>query len=64
MWMPWTVSLKEPGPIASDFFSSFVRFWYQKKAHIILITPVEFCGWKMYRLEDINENVTSYGNHN
>ncbi len=46
------------------FFSNFRRFWYQKKACIFLITPGEFYGWKMYRLEDINENVTSYGNHN
>ncbi len=56
--------LKEPDPIASDFFSNFQRFWYQKKAHIFLITPGESYSWKMYRLEDINENVTSYGNHN
>ncbi len=46
------------------FFSHFWRFWYQKKAHIFLISPGEFYSWKMYRLEDINENVTSYGNHN
>ena len=56
--------LKEPGPIASEFCSNFLRFWYQKKAHIFLIAPVEFYGWKIYGLEDINENVTSYGNHN
>ncbi len=56
--------LKVPGPIASIFFSNFRRFWYQKKAHIFLITPVKFYSWKMYRLKDINENVTSYGNHN
>ncbi len=24
------------------FFSNFWRFWYQKKAHIFLITPDEF----------------------
>ncbi len=29
------------------------------KAHIFLIIPCEFYSWKMYRLEDINENVTS-----
>ncbi len=46
------------------FFSNFRRFWYQKKAHIFLITSGEFYSWKMYRLEDINENVTSYGYHN
>ena len=42
------ISLKVPGPIASDF----------------LITPGEFYSWKMYHLEEINESVTSYGNHN
>ncbi len=46
------------------FFSNLRRFWYQKKAHIFLITPGEFYSWKMYCVEDINENVTSYGNHN
>ena len=56
--------LKVPGPIAADFFSNLQRFWYQKKAHIFLITPCEFYSWKMYHLEDINENVTSYGNQN
>ncbi len=56
--------LKVPGPIALDFFSNFQRFWYQKKAHIFLITPGEFYSCKMYCLEVINENVTSYGNHN
>ncbi len=46
------------------FFSNFWRFWYQKKVHIFLITVGEFYSRKMYRLEDINENLTSYGNHN
>ncbi len=41
------------------FFSNFQRFWYQKKACIFLITPGEFYSWKMYCLEDINENVTN-----
>ncbi len=42
-----TPYLKEPGPIASDFFfSNFQRFWYQKKACIFLITPIEFYSWK------------------
>ncbi len=46
------------------FFSNFWGFWYQKKACIFLITSGELYGWKMCCLEDINENVTSYGNHN
>ena len=35
-----------------------------KKAHIFLITYVKFYSWKVFRLEDINENVAGYGNHN
>ncbi len=60
----WASLLKVPGPIASDFSQTFLRFWYQKKPHIFLITLGEFYSWKMYRLEDINENVTSCGNQN
>ncbi len=29
------------------FFSDFLRFWYQKKAHIFFIAPCEFYGWKI-----------------
>ncbi len=46
------------------FLSSFLRFWYKKKAHIFIINTGEISSWKMYRLEDINEDVTSYDNHN
>ncbi len=55
-------NLKEPGPITLEFSQTFKE--YQKKACIFLITPGEFYSWKVYRLENINENVTSYGNHN
>ena len=36
-------------------FSIFknLRFWYQKKAHVFLITPGEFYIWKEYCLGDI-----------
>ena len=47
-----------------NFFPNFRRFWYHKKAHIFLITHVKFHGWKVFRLEEINENVPGYGNHN
>ncbi len=57
------IYLKVPGPIASNFSQTSGDF-DQKKAHIFLITPGEFYSWKMYRLEDMYENVTSYGNHN
>ncbi len=39
----------------SDCFRFFTKL--SEKAHI---TPCEFYSWKIYRLEDINENVTSY----
>ncbi len=45
------------------FFPSLLRFWYQKKDPIFLITPGEFYSWKMYRLKDMNETMSSYGNH-
>ena len=41
--------------LLENFFPNFVRFWYQKKAYIFLITPGEYYSWKMYRFEDINE---------
>ena len=56
--------LKEPGPIASYFFQPFeilVSDW--RKLIFFLISHNELYNWKMYRFEDINENVTSYGNH-
>ncbi len=58
------ISLKGSRSNCFRFFSNFWRFCYQKKAHIFLITLGEFYSWKMYHLEDTNENVTSYGNHN
>ena len=44
-------------------FSNFLRFLYQKKAHIFLITP-EFYSWEIYHFDKYYENVTSYDNHN
>ena len=31
------------------------------KAHIFLITHGKFCNWKVFSLEDINENMLGYG---
>ncbi len=45
----------EPGPIASDFFQTFWDFGVRKKL-IFFSLPLD---WKM---EDIKENVASYGN--
>ena len=54
------LELEESNPIASDFFQTFWDFGI----YFFLITSVECYSWSMYRLEDINENVTSYGNLN
>ena len=45
--------------IASDLFP---KLWYQKKTQIVLIG--DFYRGKIHHFEDINENMTSYGNHN
>ena len=57
-------SLKEAQSYFFNFFSNFSGFWYHKKAHIFLITHVKFYNWNMFCLEDTNENVPGYGNHN
>ena len=44
--------------------------WLQKQARLVvqeppcLITHGKFNSWNILRLEDINENVSGYGNHN
>ena len=54
--------VKESGPIASDFLHT-VEILVPEESSYFLITFGEFRGWKMYRLEDIYENMSSYGNH-
>ena len=56
-------ALKEPSPIFS-IFPYFWGFWYHKKDNNFLITHVKFHRRKVLRLEDINETVSGYGNHN
>ena len=56
--------LKEPSSIFSTFFSNFWRFCYHKKGHIFFITHGKFYSQKVFHLEDINENVSGYGNYN
>ncbi len=56
--------LKVPGPIASDFFQTFGDFGIRRKLIFFSLPLVNFTAEKIYRLGDINENVTSYGNHN
>ncbi len=61
---PFLSFLKEPSPIASNFFQTFGDFGIRRKAHIFLIIPAyltgEFYSLKMFRSENINEYVTSY----
>ena len=67
VWMEWNWNIIPFGKshiYFSFFFSNFLRFWYHKKAHIILISHGKFHSWKAFRSEDINENVPGYGNHN
>ena len=40
-----------------NFFSNVWRFWYQKKADIFVTTHDKFHSWKVFCLEDTNENV-------
>ncbi len=48
-----------PGPIASDFFKLLKILVSEESSYFSHdITPGEFYSWKVYRLEDINENVT------
>ncbi len=56
--------LKEPGPIASDFFQTLWDFGIRRKFIFFSLWLWWILQLKMYRLEDINENVTSYGYHN
>jgi hypothetical protein len=41
---------------------SKLRFWYQKKAPIFLITPVNFKAREMFHLDAMNKNVRKCGN--
>ena len=52
------------------FLRSLARFLklfpqlLEKKAHISPITHGKFYSWKAFRLEDVNEDLSGYGNHN
>ena len=54
--------------VAQSDFSTFFKLLeiliFDEKARIFLITHGKFPSWKVIRLEDINENVPGYGNHN
>ena len=44
----------------------FINFWgfcYHKKAHVFLLTHGKFYSSKVFWLEGINENMTSYSKH-
>ena len=61
---PALLGLKEPSPIFSTFFFKFLVILVSQKAHIFLLTHVKCHSWKAFRLEDINEKVSGYCNHN
>ena len=51
--------LKEPSPIFSTF-PNFLRYLCHKEAHSFLISHAKFHSWKVFRLGEINENVSGY----
>ena len=57
-------ALKEPGPIASDFAFKLSLILVSEESSFFSHYPWWISQLKLNRLEDINENVTSYGNHN
>ena len=50
----------QPSPIFFIFFSNFLRFWYEKIAHIFFITHGKFHNW-VFCLEDVKENMPLKG---
>ncbi len=67
IWFKWlfsdTVAIQVKGAQSNCFGFCFQTFWdfgIRRK----LVFSGEYYSWKMYHLEDINENVTSYGNNN
>ena len=65
-WAMFVAGLLQRSPVFFFFYfvSNLWRFWYDKKAHIFLITHGKFHSWKVFRLEDINENMPCNGYHN
>ena len=55
-----TCSLKEPGLIASDFFQIFWDSGIRRKLIFFSLPLVTFTAEKLFHLEDINENMTSF----
>ena len=49
---------------ACPIFQLLGRFWYHKKAHIFLTIHDKYHSKKVFRLEEINEKVSGYGNSN
>ncbi len=54
--------LKETSLIAFDFVFKLFEILVSSESKYFLITPCEL-QLTMYCLEDISENITSYGNH-
>ncbi len=56
------LQLTVPGLIVSDFFQTFGDM--RRKLIFFSLPLVNFTAENLYRLEDINEIVICYGNHN
>ena len=50
--------LKKSSPIFHFFFSNLWKFWYHKKALIFSHNPWQILQLKVFRLEDISENLS------
>ena len=57
------LKFKGARPDCFRFFPYFPRFLLSGESSYFLYTTGEFYNWKVYHLEDINENVTSYDNN-
>ena len=64
LYKPKLVWLEESSLIASDFFQTFWDFGSRRKLIFFPLPLVNFTAEKLNHLEDIKENMTSYGNHN
>ena len=52
-------STREGPGYANDFFSNFLRFWYQMMSHMFLITHKKFHGLKVFPWKDTTQKVSN-----
>ena len=56
--------LKEAQSYLFNFFFKLFEILVSHGSSYFPITHVKFHSWKVFRLENINENMSGYGNHN